>query len=195
VLILLNAPLFAQPSIRITSPADGAVVNPGQTIQVKVEASDPLMKIIVIGWNPLGAAGTPPFSARQFSITVPPRTPVGLYGVTAVGTFRPREPVYSQPISVDVEPATPPNRLTVEPAMLFMLVGDQCGMIVIGKFGDGSTLDITRSRRTTFISSAPGIAETGADGLVTAKAPGSASILINNRVKVPVTVRPNKWAR
>jgi hypothetical protein len=61
---------------------------------------------------------------------------------------------------------------------------------VIGTFADGSSLDLTQSTTTTFSSSANTVATVNAQGIVTPVGPGSAQILINGSVSVPVTVAP-----
>ena len=187
--VLVSAPSSAQPSIRITSPADRTVVHPGQTVKVTVHASGMLLGVFIVPGGPL-EYGQPAVSGPgEFLIKVPPGAPAGLYSVIAGSGVRPREPIYSDPILLDVEPAAPTVQLSVEPDMLPMVYpGDRHGLRVIAKLGDGSSMEITSSTRTTFSSSAPGVAEVSAGGVVLAKAPGSATIIVNGGFRVLVTV-------
>jgi Big-like domain-containing protein len=106
-LMCLSASLLAQPSLRITSPADGTVFHPGESIKVNVEASGTFKMVMVIGYDPLG--GTFPLSAPpyEFTIQIPDRYHIapGRYLLTADGFIEPGKSVASKTVVIKVEPA------------------------------------------------------------------------------------------
>jgi hypothetical protein len=54
---ILTGLLTAQPSLRITSPANGTTVHPGDTLTVTVDVSPPTVfqYVVVVGFDPIGA--------------------------------------------------------------------------------------------------------------------------------------------
>jgi len=71
VLSFSQVSLKAQPALKITSPANGASVEPGQTLNITVAASGGTFRMVAVwGTNPLGTSqvlATPPYN---FSIGV-----------------------------------------------------------------------------------------------------------------------------
>lgn len=178
-------------TLRIASPADGAVVYSGRTFVVTVEASPGVFKrVSVIGTHSIGSAGplyAPPY---QFTLRVPPNTNSGTYYVTAIGVTTSGEGVESE-IKVDVERPDPPVTIKNELSMLLVDVGHRSLLLVTGTFADGSTVDLTYSSLTTYSSSNSAVAKTGPSAFVTAVGPGSAEITITNNgasVVVPIKV-------
>ncbi|HME09037.1 MAG TPA: chitobiase/beta-hexosaminidase C-terminal domain-containing protein, partial [Bryobacteraceae bacterium] len=76
------------------------------------------------------------------------------------------------------------------PRLSALAIGDQTGLQVIGTYADGSNIDLTNSTQTTFVTQPAGIATVSAGGLVTALGSGSAQIIVNGSLTVPVTVDP-----
>ncbi|HTB19384.1 MAG TPA: hypothetical protein VK708_14790, partial [Bryobacteraceae bacterium] len=80
--------LVAQPSLRITSPADGAIVHPGETLTVDVEALPPeaFKLVFVAGADPISLSkeklSKPPY---RFTVQIPAGTRPDKYPITAAG--------------------------------------------------------------------------------------------------------------
>jgi hypothetical protein len=156
--------LLAQPTLRITAPRNGAVVNSGRAITVTVEASGTFSKVFLVGKDPIG------FTKY---LTAPP----------------PGQNVYSDPVSIDVERSDAPRRYNVDPPSLtFDRLGESETLSVTGVFADGSRVDITHSTLTKYSSYKPAVATVDANGVVKAVRPGSTSILINGAISIPVTI-------
>ncbi len=181
--------LAAEPTLRITSPADGTTVQPGETVTLKVEASGVLMGVIVGAEDPIENSQfltAPPY---EFTIRIATRIRSRIYQFTAVGVVKPGQVVYSKSISLNVERTERPVSIRVEPSQLSLSVGEQGHLRVIGTYPDGSTTDITESKLTEYTSRSPSVATVISDGRVTAVGPGSTQIVINGDLEVPVTVR------
>jgi len=92
LLLALTGPLAAQPSLKITSPADSTTVHPGESLTVTVDVSPPgVFEIVAVNApTPLGKGKqvlkTPPY---QFTIQIPSGTRPNKYAVTAVGVLPP----------------------------------------------------------------------------------------------------------
>jgi hypothetical protein len=180
--------------LQITAPASGTVVYPGQTITVIV-ASSPgiaLTGVGVVGDSPIGFSQlltAPPF---HFQVAIPPSITFGTYKLTAIGATPATpagQPLQSSPISIDVEPALRPTRVSVEPTRLtFRFTGDQLPLLVTGTFADGSTTDMTQSSMTSYGTTNPEVAIVSTTGIVTATGPGTGNIVVNGTVTIPVVV-------
>lgn len=169
-----------QPLLQITSPTDGTVVNPGQTVSVVVTAPSgvPFTNVFVVGQDPIGfsnVVGTAPF---QFSVTIPKIINAGQYQLTAVATTGSGPEVDSEPVTIDVERADTPTKLVASlPLLVFESQGAQIPVRISGAFSDGSFLDLTESSNMTYSSSNTSVATVNSMGMVTAVAPGTASIV------------------
>jgi hypothetical protein len=99
----LQTSLKAQAALQITSPANGASVEPGQTLNITVAASGGTFRMVAVwGTNPLGTSqvlATPPYN---FSILVPTRIPLGAYYLTAIGGTAGREQVLKHNICLSL---------------------------------------------------------------------------------------------
>src|SRR5579864_7286671 len=84
--------LVAQPSLRITSPAEGTVVRPGDSLTMTVEASPPgaFQLVFVGGSEPISYSKekltSPPY---RFTIQIPSRIRPDKYALTAAGFTSP----------------------------------------------------------------------------------------------------------
>lgn len=94
-----GAPGFAQPSLEITAPADGAVVRPGQTLSVSVKTSKSYAMVALLGKD-FFLVLTPPYTS---SIQIPKDMKAGVYQLTAQGAPGSEESDSSAPITIDVE--------------------------------------------------------------------------------------------
>jgi hypothetical protein len=223
--VILCASLMAQgfaqeqPPIRITAPAAGTVVNPGQTIMVYVSNPEEPLKGMMLFAPDLDVTGpsivqSPPF---QFAITIPQKTRPGLHAIRVFGfpTSPPKSPDPSSfpgsfaEVSIDVEFPDPPERISTTPQCAVspnkrphrlncsvpvgreLEIGGLSTVEVYGGYSDGSVVDLTRSTQTTFTSESPEIATVTAEGLVRGVGPGSTHIVIDGRLSVALVVGPH----
>ena len=181
--------LFAKASIKITSPAAGTVVHPGDAITVTVSATGAsFTQMIVIGQDPIGSSQVLTAPPYQFSIQIPPDVTPGLYALTASGAVSPGNGVESDPVSIDVERVDQPVSITAEPSSLTLAVGERAGLRVVGKYSDNSTVDLTESIQTSYLSKNTAIVTVSKDGFVTAVAPGSTQIIIDGKFRITAKV-------
>jgi hypothetical protein len=100
--------------------------------------------------------------------------------------------VGSEPIILDVEPRSKPASLKIQGytyGFEFQEIGDKSSLLVVGSFRDGSTMYMTQSTMTTYVSAAPAIATVDKYGTVTAVANGKTTITVDGVWRIPVTVR------
>jgi len=201
--------------LMITSPKEGDVFHPGDTIILATSAGPDegdIRKVTFNGderWALFIYAPGPPYRA---SLTIP-QDFVGNLTLRAAGIVGP----ISNEISVDSVPVTirvvlPPDIILVsmrpDPDQVFLRKlpsGSSPNRIrsaeteriaIMGTFSDGVERSISSSSRgTTYETSDQKIATVNAEGLVSAVSPGQATITVKNgekRVQVPVYVRPPK---
>src|SRR5262249_34753488 len=183
-----------------TSPKDGTVVNPGQTLSVAVVPASgvTLTNVSVVGTAPIGISpliSVPPF---QFSITVPPASAIGRYNLTAWAIDGQGQTVVSIPIRIFVESAVNPVSISAQSAkLMFEAQGQQIPLTLTARFPDGSLADVTESSLMGYISADTNVATVDGSGIVTAAGPGSTSVLAvyggptsSLNVATPVTVLP-----
>ncbi|MBZ5491803.1 MAG: Ig-like domain-containing protein [Acidobacteriia bacterium] len=167
-----------QPLLQITSPVEGTVVRPGQSITVTLAADPSVQNMAVWGDAALSFGESTP-SPLRFTVSVAPDALPGKHLITAAGTASGVD-VDADSVSVDVERPDAPQFLTVELAILkFSGVGDDAPIITYGLFNDGNKINISRSTKTTYLSNDPTVATVSNEGLVTAVAPGKTTIAVN----------------
>lgn len=167
---------FAEtPALRITAPADGTVVAPGQSVTITVAAAPSVKSFVLL--SPLGK--TRKIGPDQFVLDIPPDTPIKQYDVTAIGHVRVGETVESDPISLDVESPLTPTQLQTDATMHLRKSGSTLPIDVMATFGDGSAANVSRSTRITYATSDPTIVTVDRAGTVTAIAPGNATITVS----------------
>jgi hypothetical protein len=180
--------LEAQPTLQITSPANGAHVEPGQTLNITVAASGTFQMVAVLGSNPLGASqvlSAPPY---QFSIKVPAWAPLDTYYLTAFGTTGPGQEVDSTQIAINVVKSGAAT-LTSQPLILKLrFVGDQAPLLITAQYATGPPVDVSLSATTSYVSASTSVATVSSVGMVTATGPGSTYITVDNTLSVPVNV-------
>jgi uncharacterized repeat protein (TIGR01451 family) len=178
--------------LRIVSPADGAVVVPGQTITVVVEVApgSPFTHIGVIGEN-IGFSEPKTIPPFDFSLTIPNNL-IGPKMLTAVGIISPGDGLFSQSVSVNIETAAALKELKISLRQIdFRFAGAQSALDVTGIFADGTSLNITKSAGTTYSSENDAVAIVDPTGLLTAVGPGTTNIIVaygSQAVAVPVSV-------
>jgi Big-like domain-containing protein len=178
------------PRLRIDSPRDGAVVAPGDTLQVTVSSPNRtrFIDIVIIMEDPfdtadLGATSLP----AHFAIKIPKDISPGSYTVSAMAGLAGRagedgEMVVAV-IEVDVERREMPRAIrlgrvgSTPPQLNFEKKGQTRDIELFGDFGDSDFVDLTESSRVTFESSDAAVATVDKSGTVTAVGPGRAAVV------------------
>lgn len=173
--VLLGLLCYAQASpISITLPANGTMVNPGQTLAVVVSVDSSVKNVMVAGEVPLGF-GQDTGIAGQFAVAVPSEITPGPYVIGASGTDSAGNDVLSQ-ITVDVERPDDPQELEVDDYVELTKLGDKLPLTVVGIFADGSRLLLENSTKVTYTSADPSIATVSSSGVITAAAQGETTV-------------------
>lgn len=189
----------AEPSLRIISPANGAVVRPGQKVALKLAGVGDYIVLEVVG--EVGAevlrspVGKPPWTIL---LEIPMNTDPGKTAITAGGVTSSGVEIYSKPIEVDVEPVDIPQ-LTFSPPNLSIPMGEcvalsndspcELRLEVYGTFGDGTRVRLDGSSRITFTSESPAIARVTQNGKSLAGiSVGSTELVVSGKYKVKVAV-------
>jgi len=194
---VVGGALLAQPSLRITSPADKMEVHPGQSLQVKVIVSGSFRRVVVIPGAPILYKGTPRTAPPwDFPLQIPDHIRPGPYRVTAIGSNEPGQAIQSAPITLLVEePVDSPMRLDVQFHFMELRLGDTPALLdALGMFPGNRQVVLNQSIYTSFKSTAPGVATVDNRGNVTAVTPGKAKIIVTYReshAETSVTVLPN----
>ena len=191
-------------AVRITSPAVGTLVRPGETIRVAVTADTSIEKMALIGEHPLGvgqilSGAAPGIIGRgqgesrpiEFLVRVPSEIQPGSYRLTAIGRSSGGE-VESAAVTVDIEKSDDPVKIWAEPTRIqFTRVGERIPVRVLGEFADRSSEELTRSSKTTYVSSDPLVARVDEQGMVTAIGVGKTTIQVRTATSdyfIPIRV-------
>jgi hypothetical protein len=173
--------LTAQAVLLITSPTNGAIVNPGQTMMVDVSVSGIVLAATrITAQDPIKSGQVliaPPY---QFSITIPTKIRPVPYTLVAEGTSVSSAVPSSVPVSIDVEHTATPQSLAAGTA-LELAIGEHSPVRVDGTYSDGSVVDLSRSTQTTYDTDPAGIVSVTSEGLVTGLAGGSTTIVIHHQ--------------
>jgi hypothetical protein len=192
LLISLSAFWPAQNILKITYPASGAIVHPGETISIYLSVSGPPLTMAnIIAWDPIPSSQLLTGPPYQFAITIPTRITPGLYFLTAVGRTATSDLLSSEPVPIDVERPDSPEKITLFPPRLDLSIGHHSSIAVSGTYKDGSIVDLTKSTQTKYFSQSPEIATVTNEGLVSAITPGTTHVIIDGILSVPVTVEPH----
>ncbi len=193
----------AKPFLRIISPANGAVVPPGQKLAVKVTGGGDFRGIRVLGEEGFVALITPSMGRPPWVVSgdISLDTDPGKVAILAIGTASDGNEVASDPVELDVEPAVMPP-VTFTPSDLIIPVGfcvrlttgapSRCvgDLFVTGTYADGTQVNLNRSTSIHFTSQSPAIAAVNRDGSVLlGVSPGSTKIVAFGKYPVNVTVR------
>jgi len=187
----------AEPTLKITAPADGAVVDPAKefTVEVEAEPAVAFQTVAVIGENPIGLSDVLTAPPYRFTMKTKPDCDSGVYRLTAIGRTRSGEQVYSKRVSIDLERSDDPTKLKAElSSVSFGEVGEECLLVITGVYGDGSLVSVSRSTRTKYSSSDPSVVVVEGD-MAKAVGPGFADITVKHgplNLVIPVGVPPEK---
>ncbi len=175
------------PRLRIDSPHDGAVVAPGETLQVTVSSPNRtrFVGITVVMEDPIDTSdqGATSLPAR-FAIKIPKNIAPGSYTVSAMAGLASR--VGGQwvvaVIEVDIERRELPRAISSRnyPAgfsLLFEKTGETRDIELLGDFGNGDVVLVTESSRVTFESSDTAVATVDKSGTITAVGAGHAAVV------------------
>ncbi|MHB8499598.1 MAG: Ig-like domain-containing protein [Candidatus Acidiferrales bacterium] len=187
-----------QPTLQITSPAAGTVVNPGQTLTVSATSPTPAsFSQVFVGGDLTGFIGTISGLPGQLSFTIPSAGfALGTHRLSAQGTpTSGGAPALTQ-VSIDVErPDLPADIWTTLPGLQLDSPGEQTRLVLYADFPDNTTWRVTASTYVTFSSSNTAVATVDASGLVTAVAAGSGFITatytlggVSVQASIPVSV-------
>jgi uncharacterized protein YjdB len=187
-------------NLLLTSPSNGTVVNPGQTLSIAVTVSGGVVtNVFVVGENPIGWSQvlvSPPY---QFTIQMPVGISPRNYQLTATGVNASGQSFDSDPVTIDVERDDAPVSIDSNLSSLNEAIGDTGYLRVNATYSDASTLDVTESSLVSYASDTPTVATVDNVGRVTAVAPGAANITVTYGplsktvpvfVPAPLTVRP-----
>jgi hypothetical protein len=97
-----------QPALQITSPADGTIVNPGNTVGVSVSSPNgtAFSAVGVVGTRPIVGSSVAASLPAQFTLTIPSELTLRKYAITAMGITNAGDSLESDPIGIDVERPT-----------------------------------------------------------------------------------------
>jgi Big-like domain-containing protein len=203
--IAYTAPTIAfsqgQPQLRIESPADGALVHPGQTIKVRVTSPSGagFSTVTLAGEGPLPfmteAADSLP---AEFAIKIPAKIDSRRYSLTARGRTTAGNFVETT-IQLDIERPDPPLSVFSFqfPNLRMQTTDPPFYLIILANFSDQKeAIAVTESSYLSYRSTNPAVATVDKSGAVTAVALGAASIEVTYRapdgskvgVSVPVSV-------
>ena len=187
LLTILSAGFLSAADLTITAPLDGSPAAPGQALPVTVTANGAFTEVVVAGNGPIGFSKVITAAPYQASLTLPAGLSPGRYSLTAIGVTA-SGAVYSSPISISVERTDAPVEFHVTPQTLSLAAGNRMPLRIVSTYADGSMLDTTHSIASSFSSNTPGVATVDSQGNVTAVGPGSARIMVNNSLSIPVNV-------
>jgi HYDIN/CFA65/VesB family protein len=164
--------------LKITSPADGAIVEPGKPLSVTVE-SGTVREAEFMVISPLGMSGMVSTVPGRAIIDVKTDAKAGRHPLTAIGNTRSRQPIVSESIEVDVERADPPTALVEINHLRFVEfteLGASMPMLLVATFADGANLWVSDSSHMAYSSSNPGVATVDRHGYIWPAGIGEATI-------------------
>jgi hypothetical protein len=159
--------------LQITSPAEGTVVHPGQTVTVAVSpiSAGDSFTVVELG----GDANfhiqeqlltAPPY---QFSIMIPTNAAIGTHFLDVIGGRSGRQPGRALHRHLDVEPSVAVSKIQAEVATLnFEHVGERLPLKIWGTFSGGSNMEVTHSSNIVYTSGDTSVATVSSTGIVTA---------------------------
>ena len=181
-------------NLQISSPADGSVASPGQTISVTV--SDPnnvaYSQVAVLG-EPVGISSVATSVPAQFSLSIPANISCQRYTLVAAATTVSGQDVTSPEITIDVERSDSPTSLsTLMPSVTLDNLGETFPVTILATFSDGSVLEVTESSNLVYSSSNSNVVSVDAMGILTALAVGNVTVTAtyagNVQISIPIVV-------
>jgi hypothetical protein len=185
----------ASSDLKITSPQNGVVVSPGQTLNVVVEVASgkSFTNVGIIGENMgIGMEGMKSAPPYEWQITIP-NGQLGRKNLTAVGAISPGNAVFSEPVAIDIEgtAGNGPSAIKVEPRMLHFQYAGQQMPLQAYQSSNGNWTDIRDSSQISFTSSNEKVAVVGPQGMVTGTGSGTANIAVSyvgQTATIPVSI-------
>ncbi len=202
--VLAIAPICAAQSpklLQITSPANGAIVSPGETVKVTVASPANVGFDMVALMSPIERAisGVATSVPAELSLRIPPDISCGKYPLYVSGRTISGQSI-SEQIELNVERPDLPVRLSVlnDYGQLEFVPGEEpFHMNLLATFSDGRILEVTESARVIYRSSNARVARVDRDFAITPVGIGSASVTAtysignrNVRIAIPVNVKP-----
>jgi hypothetical protein len=130
----------AQPILRIISPAEGATVHPGESLNVDVEAIPPeaFELVFVAGAEPISFSkeklSKPPY---RFTVQIPTGIRPDKYPITAAGFALPTgQLIISSSIKILIERSDSPVGITVYPVVADFTMDQKRYIQVTGLYAD-----------------------------------------------------------
>lgn len=164
--------------LEITSPANGAIVEPGERLAVTVTSRtirDGEFAII----SPVGVSSLISSLPARAIIEIAKDAAFGRQHLMAMGTARGGQEIISNPIEIDVErPDTPTaiSEIAYGSHLEFTERGAEIPLSIVATFADGAVLHVGESSHMKYSSSSPRVATVRDDGLITAMGVGEATI-------------------
>jgi hypothetical protein len=197
ILMLTSGLTLGQQAITITTPTNGTLVTPGQTITIQVATATgaSFIAVQVVGED-IGFA--PPLTAPPYSFTLTvPSNVIGPRNLTALGITSPENGIFSPSVVVDSETDAVATALHLNISQIaFQRTGQQMPLNVTATFTDGTSLDITKSSLISYSCVDSTVATVGPTGLVTAVGPGATllkakygTLSAQLMVSVPTSIR------
>jgi hypothetical protein len=191
-----------KPVLQITDPVEGTIVNPGQTLKVRVTSPTPALfqSVAVIG-EKIGFLGTISSLPGELSAQIPNDIKLGRHELSVVGTPQSGKERILATIQIDVErPDLPASMSSQFSGLQLDSAGEQVPLDVLAQFFDRTTspittatYDVTESTHISFSSANTEVATVDSSGQVTAVAPGAGQIQVkytlgDNRVSIGIPV-------
>jgi hypothetical protein len=179
------------PMLRISSPPEQAVVQPGGNVTIIVNVTNPsLVKSVgIIGEDPLGIASFQAAKAQMtFTLQVPRKIDAGRYYITATGAKANGESIDSAPIALNVAVVGTLVSLkaTNGNPMRFRYPGDKQPLLIDAVINQ--TSKTLKAELLSFVSSDPNTVTVNSSGVVTAMASGKATISASYMNNVSTTI-------
>ncbi len=145
----------AKPVLQITEPSAGSIVNPGQTLTVKV--TSPTLglfpEVDLTGEDPIGFAGTISLLPGEFSVQIPKDIGFGRYRLTVEGTPKSGKESIIATVEIDVERLDFPVSMSATLSGIELdSPGEQIPLEVLAQYSDGTTYVATSSSHISFSS-------------------------------------------
>jgi len=211
----LHAAPPREPTIRIISPVNGAVVRPGRKLAVKITGRGALPGVLLTTFSAEGPMSDDVFQPLGKApwivpLDIPLTTEPGPYSLAAVSVTviqgsAPEGEGESNEVQIDVEPAQFPPLTFSETA--FVLPPDTCitlfredsppcafHLFITGTYPDGTEVSLNRSTRLNFVSQDPSIVKVWKSGAaLVGLSPGSTRIDVLGKYTLDVTVVPRRY--
>jgi pimeloyl-ACP methyl ester carboxylesterase len=177
-------PNTADSRVQITTPTNGQVFAPGDTVSVTVSiaaglsANDVALLVPLLGRLPGTSYNG---STYQVSFTIPD-TVAGPFALTPLITDTGNNPINGVTTTIAVRPTTPPTSLTLSQSNYILTTVSATERVdVIGNYAGGIQRDLTSSASgTTYTSSNTAVITVDSEGNVTATGLGTASVTVTN---------------